>query len=98
MLDDRQTTVSSQWRDPVWPPASNQFGWSSYLGALSGHDVPYAAPRAQRICKVYRPRLSALERWTFLRTKMWITRLVYAMQAWKWSCMCILVRHTVLTA
>ena len=44
MLDDRQTTVSSQWRDPVWPPASNQFGWSSYLGALSGHDVPpYAA-------------------------------------------------------
>ena len=32
------------------------------------------------------------------RTKMWITRLVYVMQAWKWSCTCILARHTVLTA
>lgn len=45
MLDDRQTTVSSQWKDPVWPPQANRFGWSSYLGELDPGDVPiYAAP------------------------------------------------------
>jgi acetyl esterase/lipase len=47
MLDDRQFTASSQWDDvPVWPPASNAFGWRSYLGELYGTDqVPaYAAP------------------------------------------------------
>lgn len=46
MLDDRQMTVSSQWRDPVWPPEANQFGWESYLRGLTpGEPVPsYAAP------------------------------------------------------
>jgi acetyl esterase/lipase len=30
---------------PVWPPSSNRFGWDSYLGELSGSNVPaYAAP------------------------------------------------------
>jgi len=51
MLDDRRTTVSSGWDVPVWPPASNAFGWSCYLGGLAGEDVPaYAAPaRAQDV-------------------------------------------------
>jgi acetyl esterase/lipase len=45
MLDDRQVTESSQWEVPVWPPASNRFGWSAYLGPRYGSDVPaYAAP------------------------------------------------------
>ncbi|MBW8827149.1 MAG: alpha/beta hydrolase [Acidobacteria bacterium] len=46
MLDDRQATMSSQWEAPVWSPASNRFGWSSYLGRLDGTDaIPaYAAP------------------------------------------------------
>ena len=45
MLDDRQITVSSQWRDPVWPPQANRFGWDSYLGGLKDDDIPpYAAP------------------------------------------------------
>ena len=44
MLDDRQTTVSGQWADPVWPPVANRFGWSSYLGDLHPDEVPcYAA-------------------------------------------------------
>jgi len=46
MIDDRQETRSSQWDDvPVWNPASNTFGWQSYLGELYGTpDVPaYAA-------------------------------------------------------
>ena len=44
MLDDRQTTVSSQWPDPIWSPQANKFGWASYLGDLSGEAVPaYAA-------------------------------------------------------
>lgn len=46
MIDDRQTTVSSRWQVPIWPPASNSFGWQSYLGGLYGSDdIPcYAAP------------------------------------------------------
>jgi acetyl esterase/lipase len=46
MLDDRQTTPSSRWEVPIWPPSSNSFGWSSYLGeAHRGPDVSaHAAP------------------------------------------------------
>ena len=44
MIDDRQITTSSQWPDPVWPPAANRYGWTSYLGELIGDAVPaYAA-------------------------------------------------------
>jgi acetyl esterase/lipase len=40
------TTDSSGWEVPIWPPSSNQFGWTAYLGnAKGGPDVsPYAAP------------------------------------------------------
>ncbi|MDH4148594.1 MAG: alpha/beta hydrolase fold domain-containing protein [Acidimicrobiia bacterium] len=46
MLDDRQITASSQWLDPIWPPAANTYGWRAYLGdRAKGADVPeYAAP------------------------------------------------------
>ncbi len=46
MLDDRMTTVSSAWEVPIWPPASNHFGWSAYLAGRRGAaDVSaYAAP------------------------------------------------------
>lgn len=45
MIDDRQATISSHWNDPVWPPNANRYGWDSYLGGLSGDQVPaYAAP------------------------------------------------------
>ncbi len=46
MLDDRQITPSSTWKDPIWPPAANTYGWTAYLGAAKGGpDVPaYAAP------------------------------------------------------
>jgi acetyl esterase/lipase len=45
MLDDRQITASSQWEVPIWPPASNRFGWTAYLGSQYGSDAPaYAAP------------------------------------------------------
>ncbi|MFN0090427.1 MAG: alpha/beta hydrolase [Acidimicrobiales bacterium] len=46
MLDDRQITPSSQWLDPIWPPAANHYGWTAYLGAAKGGpDVAaYAAP------------------------------------------------------
>jgi acetyl esterase/lipase len=46
MLDDRQRTPSlSADGLYVWGAGSNQFGWRSYLGALSGSDdvPPYAA-------------------------------------------------------
>jgi acetyl esterase/lipase len=45
MLDDRRTTPTSGWDVPIWSPASNEVGWSSYLGDLYGtSDVPiYAA-------------------------------------------------------
>jgi len=49
MIDDRQITPSSQWRDPVWPPASNRFGWDSYLGDLTGDAVPYYAAAARAV-------------------------------------------------
>jgi acetyl esterase/lipase len=46
MLDDRQLTASSRREVPVWNPASNRFGWQSYLGPRYGTDdvPPYAAP------------------------------------------------------
>jgi acetyl esterase/lipase len=47
MIDDRQTTASSQLDDLViWNKHSNEFGWRSYLGELYGTDaIPgYAAP------------------------------------------------------
>jgi acetyl esterase/lipase len=46
MLDDRQTTPSSQRDDlHVWSRLSNSFGWKAYLGDLyGGDDIPgYAA-------------------------------------------------------
>jgi acetyl esterase/lipase len=46
MIDDRQTTESSQLDNLlVWSRVSNTFGWSSYLGDLHGSDdvPPYAA-------------------------------------------------------
>jgi acetyl esterase/lipase len=49
MLDDRQTTQSSQIDDlPVWSRESNEYGWRSYLGDLYGTDaVPYTAAPAR---------------------------------------------------
>jgi acetyl esterase/lipase len=47
MLDDRQTTRSSQWEGvPIWQPVNNEFGWRAYLGDLYGGDdvPPTAAP------------------------------------------------------
>jgi acetyl esterase/lipase len=44
MLDDRPT-VSGQAGAPLWGPATNQFGWRSYLRGLAGGDIPgYAVP------------------------------------------------------
>jgi acetyl esterase/lipase len=45
MLDDRRITTTSTWEVPGWSPASNELGWSCYLGGLYGtDDVPgYAA-------------------------------------------------------
>lgn len=48
MIDDLQTTASSGWEVPIWPPANNSFGWRSYLGELYGSDqVPYHAAPAR---------------------------------------------------
>lgn len=47
MLDDTQTTVSSQWDQlAIWSREMNTFGWKCYLGELYGSaKVPYhAAP------------------------------------------------------
>jgi acetyl esterase/lipase len=46
MLDDRMITASSGWQVPIWPPQSNDFGWSSYLSGRRGADdvEVYAAP------------------------------------------------------
>ena len=47
MIDDRMITPSSQWADaPIWPPTSNDYGWSAYLqGRRGADDIPaYAAP------------------------------------------------------
>jgi acetyl esterase/lipase len=52
MIDDRQTTPSSQWDVPVWTPTNNEFGWRSYLGSLYGSDsIPSyaAASRADKL-------------------------------------------------
>jgi acetyl esterase/lipase len=45
MLDDRRCTATSSWDALIWSPASNELGWSCYLGDLFGtEDVPaYAA-------------------------------------------------------
>jgi acetyl esterase/lipase len=45
MLDDRMITDSSAWDVPIWPPRSNTFGWTAYLGDRRGTDSvpPYAA-------------------------------------------------------
>jgi acetyl esterase/lipase len=48
MLDDRQTTASSQRDEAIWPPAANRFGWSCYLGeAAGGKDVSELAAPAR---------------------------------------------------
>jgi acetyl esterase/lipase len=48
MIDDRQITRSSQWMDPIWPPAANAYGWRSYLGdRVAGPDVPIYAAAAR---------------------------------------------------
>jgi acetyl esterase/lipase len=50
MIDDRQITPSSQWMDPIWPPAANSYGWRSYLGDRVGGpdvDIYAAAARAE---------------------------------------------------
>ncbi len=50
MIDDTRTSVTANWKVPVWSPESNEFGWRSYLGELfDSPDVPaHAAPsRAQ---------------------------------------------------
>lgn len=46
MLDDRRVSTTANWEVPIWDPASNEFGWRSYLGDLFGTDeVPgHAAP------------------------------------------------------
>ena len=46
MIDDTRTSATAGWDVPVWNPASNEFGWASYLGDLfDGDDVPpHAAP------------------------------------------------------
>lgn len=50
MLDDRQITPSSRWEAPIWPPASNTFGWSAYLGdAHRGPDVAAYAAAARAV-------------------------------------------------
>lgn len=48
MLDDRDTPSSRDNHAPVWNTRRNHRGWRSYLGTLSGQDVPpYAAPARQ---------------------------------------------------
>jgi triacylglycerol lipase len=49
MIDDRQTTPSSQADGLlIWSAESNAFGWKSYLGELYGSDaVPYLAAPAR---------------------------------------------------
>ncbi|WP_232666665.1 alpha/beta hydrolase [Pseudonocardia sp. TRM90224] len=46
MLDDRTTLDESQPRTLVWSPASNMYGWTSYLGHRPGAEEnrPYAVP------------------------------------------------------
>jgi len=50
MIDDRMVNPSSAWPVPIWPPASNEFGWSAYLGEAYGTaDVPAYAAAARAI-------------------------------------------------
>lgn len=46
MIDDTRSTTSAGWEVPVWPPSSNRFGWSSYLGdRFDTNNIPsHAAP------------------------------------------------------
>lgn len=47
MIDDRQSTESSQSNAPLWNATTNKFGWHQYLKGLSERsaDIPaYAAP------------------------------------------------------
>ncbi len=46
MIDPSRTSVTANWDVPVWDVGSNEFGWASYLGDLSGRDdIPtHAAP------------------------------------------------------
>jgi acetyl esterase/lipase len=48
MIDDRMVTASSAWDVPIWPPASNEFGWSAYLGDARGTDAVPAYAAAAR--------------------------------------------------
>ncbi|MBR7828302.1 alpha/beta hydrolase [Actinospica sp. MGRD01-02] len=50
MLDDRLPAESSRAGAPLWGPATNQYGWHSYLGPYrSAPDVPgYAVPARAR--------------------------------------------------
>ncbi len=53
MIDDRRANASHSWPVPIWPPASNTFGWTSYLGNAVGTEgvSPYAAAaRATDLC------------------------------------------------
>ncbi len=45
MLDDRPRSPSKRAGAPVWPTASNQFGWHAYLGGLE--DIPGYAVAAR---------------------------------------------------
>ena len=59
MIDDRQTTSSSQLDGlPMWSREANEFGWRSYLGDLYGGDVPAyaAAARARPTSRACRRR------------------------------------------
>ncbi len=48
MIDDRMTSASSQLEGlAIWSRPSNQFGWASYLGELTGGDVPADAAPAR---------------------------------------------------
>ncbi len=48
MLDDRQTTASSQLEGlAIWSRTSNQVGWASYLGDRAGGEVPADAAPAR---------------------------------------------------
>lgn len=48
MIDDTRSGVTANWDVPVWDPASNEFGWRSYLGDLFGAaDIPYHAAPAR---------------------------------------------------
>lgn len=48
MIDDTRTTATAQADVPIWDPASNRFGWASYLGdRFESDDIPYTAAPAR---------------------------------------------------